>query len=60
MSEHTTDPHEDIHLPTPSAAPIVVAAGMTLALTGIVSPALLLLGVLLLAAGIGMWAFGRR
>lgn len=60
MSEHTTDPHEDIHLPAPSAAPIVVAAGMTLALTGIVSPVLLLLGVLLLAVGIGMWAFGKR
>lgn len=60
MSEEHTEahPHEEIHLPPPSFAPIIVAAGVTLALTGLLSPVLLIAGVGLLAAGIGIWAFG--
>jgi hypothetical protein len=57
MSNDSTQHHEEIHLPAPSAAPIIVGAGMTLTLTGILSPMLLILGVVLLAIGIGMWAF---
>ena len=56
--EHSASEHEEIHLPPPSFAPIIVAAGATLTLTGLLSPALLLLGVLVLLAGIGTWAFG--
>ncbi len=50
---------EQIHLPDPSAAPIVVAAGMTLVLTGLLSPLMLILGLLVLAVGVGMWALGK-
>lgn len=60
MSDHPSDPHDVIHLPAPSAAPIVVAAGMTLVLTGLLYPTLLVVGVTLLAIGIGIWAFGSR
>ena len=60
MSEEQTVEYsdEEIHLPSPSAAPIVVATGATLTLTGIVSPVLLALGAVILLAGIGIWAFG--
>lgn len=53
--EHT----EEIHLPDPSAAPIIVAAGMTLVLTGLLSPLLLIIGLVVLAVGVGIWALGR-
>lgn len=56
--ENAEEPIE-IHLPEPSIAPLIVAAGMTLTLSGILSPVLLFLGILLLAAGVGMWAFGK-
>jgi len=56
--ENTEEPIE-IHLPEPSFAPIIVAAGMTLTLAGILSPVLLFLGIPLLAVGVGMWAFGK-
>lgn len=53
--EHT----EEIHLPDPSAAPIIVAAGMTLVLTGLLSPLMLIIGLVVLAVGVGIWALGR-
>ena len=56
--EHGATQHEEIHLPPPSFAPIIVAAGAALTLTGLLSPVLLALGVVLLLAGIGIWAFG--
>jgi len=49
----------EIHLPDPSIAPIIVAAGMSLALTGVLWPAMLFLGLALLAAGVGIWALGK-
>ncbi len=61
MSDHVPESQREvIHLPALSAAPIVVAAGITLALTGLLYPTLLIVGVVLLAAGIGMWAFGNH
>jgi hypothetical protein len=59
MDNKHTDTHEEIHLPAPSIAPLIVAAGMTLTLVGVLVPALLILGLPLLATGIGMWALGR-
>ena len=59
MDNEHTDAHEEIHLPAPSVAPLVVAAGMTLTLVGLLVPVLLIVGLLLLAGGIGMWALGR-
>jgi hypothetical protein len=56
---NATAEHEEIHLPPPSFAPIIVAAGATLLLTGLLAPALLILGVVVLLAGIGVWAFGQ-
>ncbi len=49
----------EIHLPDPSIAPIIVAAGMSLALTGVLWPAMLFFGLALLAAGVGIWALGK-
>ncbi len=49
--------HEEIHMPSSSAAPLIVGAGMTLALTGLVVPGLLIVGAIILAIGVGMWAF---
>mgnify|MGYP001216157087 CR=1 FL=1 len=49
----------EIHLPEPSIAPLLVAAGMTLILTGLLWPVLLFLGLIALAAGIGIWALGK-
>lgn len=60
MEQERTEHQEEIHLPAPSAAPILVAAGMTLTLAGLVTPLALIVGLMLLAAGIGIWAFGRR
>jgi hypothetical protein len=59
MDNENVEHHEEIHLPAPSAAPIIVAAGMTLALVGLLETGLLFLGLALLATGIGMWAFGK-
>lgn len=54
-----TEEPVEIHLPSPSPAPIIVAAGMTLILTGLLSPVLLFVGVGLLALGVGIWALGK-
>jgi len=58
MSSNELINHDEIHMPSPSAAPIVVAAGMTLVLTGLIVTGLLIIGAILLAVGVGMWAFG--
>jgi hypothetical protein len=57
MTDNTHN-HDEIHLPAPSAAPIILAAGMTMTAIGLVSPAFLIVGIILLAVGVGMWAFG--
>ncbi|MGF1505389.1 MAG: hypothetical protein GYB64_13010 [Chloroflexi bacterium] len=54
------DHHEKIHMPSPSAAPIVVSAGATFLLIGVVNRSFLIIGVILLAVGGGIWAFGPR
>lgn len=54
MDEHTHS-HDEIHMPAPSIAPLLLAAGMTLTLVGLLSTTLLVVGVVLLIAGIGMW-----
>lgn len=54
-----TEEPVEIHLPGPSPAPIIVAAGMTLVVTGLLSPILLFIGIGLLVLGIGIWAFGK-
>jgi hypothetical protein len=55
MDEHSQSQHEEIHMPAPSMAPVVLAAGMALTLIGVLSTALLAIGVILLVAGIGLW-----
>ena len=47
--------HDEIHLPDPSIAPLIVAAGMTFALVGLLELGLLILGVVLLMIGIALW-----
>ncbi|MCC6904748.1 MAG: hypothetical protein IT326_02830 [Anaerolineae bacterium] len=58
MSNEQDVEHSEIHLPAPSAAPLVVAAGATIAAFGVLSSGLILVGLIVLAIGIGMWAFG--
>lgn len=54
MDEHSHS-HDEIHMPAPSIAPLLLAAGMTLTLVGLLSATLLVVGVVLLIAGVGMW-----
>ena len=54
MEQHH-DTHDEIHMPATSIAPLLVAAGMTFTLVGILSTPLLVLGVILLLGGIAMW-----
>lgn len=55
-----TEQHDKIHMPPPSAAPIIVSAGATFLLVGLVNRGLLIVGLILLAAGAGIWAFGPK
>jgi hypothetical protein len=57
LDNDTQHQPEEIHLPSPSIAPIVVALGMTFALVGLLSPSFLIAGAAILAVGIGIWAF---
>jgi hypothetical protein len=54
MEEHSHS-NDEIHMPAPSIAPLLLAAGMTLTLVGLLSTPLLVIGVILLIAGIGLW-----
>jgi hypothetical protein len=54
MEQHSKE-HDEIHMPAPSIAPLLVAAGMTLTLVGLLSTSLLVVGVLILLSGIAMW-----
>lgn len=54
------DEHHEIHLPAPSAAPIIAAAGASLLATGVIWPSMAFVGALILTIGIGVWAFGPR
>lgn len=53
------DNHEEIHLPSPSIAPIVVAAGITFALVGLLSLPILIVGAVMTLTGIALWVFSR-
>jgi hypothetical protein len=52
---------EQLHLPGPSLLPVIVAAGITFALVGIVvNPAICILGVILTIGGIVKWIADTR
>jgi hypothetical protein len=51
--------HEEIHLPPPSIAPLIVATGITLTAVGLLVPPLLIVGALVLVIGLAMWVFSR-
>lgn len=47
-----------VHLPDPSICPFIIAVGITVTLTGLlIGVAQILVGVLILAAGIGGWVY---
>ena len=50
--------HDEPHMPAPSLSPIILAAGMTALVFGLVfGPIVLVLGVLGIAAGLGTWLY---
>jgi hypothetical protein len=59
--EHDThDHHDEIHLPGPSIAPIIVAGGITLTAVGLINNLpMLIIGVVMLLIGLAIWAFVR-
>jgi hypothetical protein len=58
MEDQAPD-HEEIHLPSPSVAPIIVAGGITFTVVGVLNPSLFVVGLVMLAVGIAIWAFSR-
>ena len=53
---NTEEAPEYIHLPPPSWAPIILALGMAGVCFGVVlNPAVLVLGIVLLLMGLGVW-----
>jgi hypothetical protein len=57
--EHDTHDHQEIHLPPPSVAPIIVAGGVTFTLVGLLNFPMFIAGILMLFIGLAMWAFNR-
>lgn len=57
--EHEPTEHEEIHLPPPSIAPIIVAGGITLAAVGLINLPLFVVGAVMLVIGLALWAFTR-
>ncbi len=57
--EQPSSEHEEIHLPPPSIAPIMVAGGITFTLVGLLNLSLFFVGLALLAIGVALWAFSR-
>lgn len=51
--------HEEIHLPSPSIAPLIVAGGITFTAVGLLWLPLFIVGVLMLVTGIALWVFTR-
>lgn len=49
--------HDEIHMPGPSIAPLLISLGFTLTATGIVYTVMLFIGISILAVGVGIWAF---
>ena len=55
------EPGEAIHLPGPSYQPVVLAFGLTLAITGVViSPALSVIGLVIVLVTLYMWIRDTR
>ena len=55
------EPGEAIHLPGPSYQPVVLAFGLTLAITGVViSPAMSLIGLAIVLVTLYMWIRDTR
>jgi hypothetical protein len=54
MEDHS-HAHDEIHMPAPSAAPIILSAGMTLTMVGLLSTPLLVVGIILTLIGAGLW-----
>jgi len=60
-TESPPPPSEDIHLPGPSYLPIVVAAGITVALVGIVwNWAAFAIGMIVLLVAVALWVRKAR
>jgi hypothetical protein len=57
--DHNTHNHDEIHLPPPSVAPIIVAGGVTFTLVGLLNLPLFIVGIIMLFIGLAMWAFNR-
>jgi hypothetical protein len=53
--EHKSADHDEIHLPGPSIAPLLAAAGITLTLLGIAAGPLFGFGIVILVIGAGLW-----
>ena len=59
--EQLPQPSEQIHLPDPTYLPIIVAAGMAIAIVGVVfNPVVLAFGVLVVAIGVVRWVRDTR
>jgi hypothetical protein len=54
MEDHSHS-HDEIHMPAPSIAPLLLSAGMTLTLVGLLSTPLLIVGIILTIIGAGLW-----
>ncbi len=59
--ERLPQPSEQIHLPDPTYLPVIVAAGTTIAVVGVVfNPIVLAFGVLIVVVGIVRWVRDTR
>jgi hypothetical protein len=55
------EPGEAVHLPGPSYQPVVLAFGLTIAITGVViSPALTVIGLVIVLVTLYMWIRDTR
>ena len=58
--EQNAHDHEEIHLPSPSIAPIIVALGTTLTTVGLIDNLpMMVIGIITLVIGLAIWAFVR-
>jgi len=60
-AESQAPPSEQVHLPGPSLLPVIVAAGITAALVGLVlNPVICVLGVIITVGAIVKWVSETR
>jgi hypothetical protein len=58
--DHNAHDHDEIHLPNPSIAPIIVALGTTLTAVGLITNLpMMVIGIVTLIIGLAIWAFVR-